>query len=191
MSDNKLPEGVEVLDYNKMSEGERFAHHSADLWFHLQQLKRRMRLQFLKDIQRMTAEGATVKAMYDRLVLHERQRRTMRDLHNMATDNQTAVAEIFNYLQLIEDCDELGIPQEYKEHCLYVRPLTAEEISAAEAKQKEFEEIMARVDEENPEEAAARAKTREWLKSKEHDEFVAKLDAERIKKLEEEFASVA
>ena len=190
MSDNKLPEGVEVLDYNKMSEGERFAHHSADLWFHLQQLKRRMRLQFLKDIQRMTAEGATVKAMYDRLVLHERQRRTMRDLHNMATDNQAA-AEIFTYLKLIEDCDELGIPQEYKEHCLYVRPLTAEEISAAEAEQKEFEEIMAREDEKNPEEAATRAKTREWLKSKEHDEFVAKLDTERIEKLEEEFASVA
>jgi len=60
----------------------------------------------------MTAEGATVKAMYDRLVLHERQRRTMRDLHNMATDNQAA-AEIFTYLKLIEDCDELGIPQEY------------------------------------------------------------------------------
>ena len=33
----------------------------ADLWFHLQQLKKKMRLQFLKDIQRMTAEGATVK----------------------------------------------------------------------------------------------------------------------------------
>lgn len=190
MSGDKLPEGVGILDYNKMSEGERFAHHSADLWFHLQKLKHKMRLQFLKDIQRMTAEGATVKAMYDRLVLHERQRRTMRDLHNMATDNQAA-AEIFTYLKLIEDCDELGIPQEYKEHCLYVRPFTAEEISAAEAKQKEFEEIMAREDEENPEEAAARAKTREWLKSKEHDEFVAKLDAERIKKLEEEFASVA
>ena len=188
MSGDKLPEGVEVLDYNKMSEGERFAHHSADLWFHLQQLKRRMRLQFLKDIQRMTAEGATVKAMYDRLVLHERQRRTMRDLHNMATDNQTAVAEIFNYLQLIEDCDELGIPQEYKDHCLYVRPLTTEEISAAEAKQKKFEEIMRARD---PEEAAARAKTKEWLESKEHDEFVAKLDAEQIEKLEKEFANVA
>ena len=184
MSGDKLPEGVEILDYNKMSEGERFAHQSADLWFHLQQLKKKMRLQFLKDIQRMTAEGATVKAMYDRLVLHERQRRTMRDLHNMATDNQMA-ARIFTYLKLIEDCDELGIPREYKEHCLYVRPLTAEEISAAEAEQKKFEEIMAR---EDPEEAAAaRAETREWLKSKEHEEFVAKLNAE----LEEEFASVA
>jgi hypothetical protein len=190
MSDDKLPEGVEILDYDKMSEGERFAHHSANLWFHLQEVKRKMRLQFLKDIQRMTAEGATVKAMYDRLVLHERQRRTMRDLHNMATDNQMA-AEIFTYFKLIEDCDELRIPQEYKEHCLYVRPLTAEEISAAEAKQKKFEEIMAGNDEENPEEAAARAKTREWLKSKEHDEFVAKLDAEKIDKLEKEFTSLA
>ena len=92
MSGDKLPEGVEILDYNKMSEGERFAHHSADLFFHLQKLKHKMRLQFLKDIQRMTAEGATVKAMYDRLVLHERQRRTMRDLHNMATDNQAAAS---------------------------------------------------------------------------------------------------
>jgi hypothetical protein len=47
---------------------------------------------------------------------------------------------------------------------------------------------MAREDSKNPEKAAARE---EWLKSKEHDEFVAKLKAEEIKKLEQEFASVA
>ena len=35
MSGDKLPEGVEILDYDKMSEGERFAHHSADLWLRI------------------------------------------------------------------------------------------------------------------------------------------------------------
>jgi len=133
---------------NGYDDGMRFA----DLWFHLQELKKKMRLQFLQDIKKMIADGASTEELLDRLLKHERARRTTRDLHNMATHNEAAAA-IFTYDYLIELCDEYGVPAEYKEHCLFVRPLTPDEVSATEDRRKEFEEVSAGWDEKEREEA--------------------------------------
>ena len=143
MSGDKLPEGVEILDYNKMSEGERFAHHSADLWFHLQKLKRQLRLKLVDDLVRMKADNATDDELIERIQNHHNTRTLMRDLHNVVTENDCAMAPVSrhsSYCRLIDWCDRAGVPAEYVEHLLWLRPLTSEEVAEHEAEEKRMHE---------------------------------------------------
>src|SRR5262249_16432722 len=109
----------------------------ADLWFHLQELKKKMRRQFIEDFKTMISKNASTEELLDRLLKHERARRTTRDAHNVATENTAAEP---TYWQLVRDLEDYGIPPEYKAHVLFCRPLTPEE-------QAEIENWQAMLDE--------------------------------------------
>ena len=101
-----------------------WADDCAALWFHLQELKKKMRRQFIEDFKTMISKNASTEELLDRLLKHERARRTTRDAHNVATENTAAEP---TYWQLVRDLDDYGIPPEYKAHVLFCRPLTPEE----------------------------------------------------------------
>jgi hypothetical protein len=67
----------------------------------------------------------------------------MRDLHNVVTENDCAMAPVSrhsSYCRLIDWCDRAGVPAEYVEHLLWLRPLTSEEVAEYEAEEKRMHE---------------------------------------------------
>ena len=60
-----------------------WADDCAALWFHLQELKKKMRRQFIEDFKTMISKNASTEELLDRLLKHERARRTTRDAHNV------------------------------------------------------------------------------------------------------------
>ena len=104
----------------------------------------------------------------------------MRDAYNDATIVEPKNPyNIPTYQWTIKRLDDLGIPPEYRDHVLFLRPMTAEEASELERVRKMLADARADCTEE---------------KKKEIDEFSAFKalhSAEEIKALEKEFARVA
>ena len=122
-----------------------WADDCAALWFHLQELKKKMRRQFIEDFKTMISKNASTEELLDRLLKHERARRTTRDAHNVATENTAAEP---TYWQLVRDLDDYGIPPEYKAHVLFCRPLTPEEQAEIENWQALLDEGLSEHDKE-------------------------------------------
>jgi hypothetical protein len=89
----------------------------AHLYFYLQDYKKKLRLQFLQDIEKMKTEGADTDALVARLRKHERSVRTMRFAFDEVAGNDKP-----NFNSLVEDCDRYGI-NEFKQRLLYVREI--------------------------------------------------------------------
>jgi len=89
------------------------------LYHHLQTLKKQLRLQLVDDLVRMKTSGAPDDELLERIQEHHHTRRVMRDLYNIATDNEMAWGPPLphSYYRLMNWCDGAGVPLEYKEHC--------------------------------------------------------------------------
>jgi len=127
-----------------MTKGQsRWIDDRSGLYFHLQKLKRLLRLKLVDDLVRMKAENATDDELIERIQNHHNTRTLMRDLHNVVTENDCAMAPVsrhLSYCRLIGWCDRAGVPAEYVEHLLWLRPLTSEEVAEHEAEEKRMHE---------------------------------------------------
>src|SRR5262249_46154956 len=127
-----------------MTKGQsRWIDDTSGLYFHLQKLKRQLRLKLVDDLVRMRAENATDDELIKRIQNHHHTRTLMRDLHNVVTENDCAIAPVSrhsSYCRLIGSCDRAGVPAEYVEHLLWLRPLTSEEVAEHEAEEKRMHE---------------------------------------------------
>ena len=92
--------------------------YTSELYFWMQGYKKELRLQFLEDIKRMMAEGASTDELMARLVKHERARRTMRDGYDEVGNNGCRPRWDLDILS--ELCDEYGIGK-FKEALLYTK----------------------------------------------------------------------
>jgi|SRR6516165_5616190 len=116
------------------------------IYEHLQGLKRQLRLKLVDDLVRMKAEKATDDEILERIENHHNTRRLMRDLHNVVTENDCAMAPVSrnaSYVRLVEWASrpDVGVPREYIEHLLWLQPLTSEEVAEHEAEEKRMHEV--------------------------------------------------
>ena len=78
-----------------MTKGQsRWIDDTSGLYFHLQKLKRQLRLKLVDDLVRMKAENATDDELIERIQNHHNTRTLMRDLHNVVTENDCAMAPV-------------------------------------------------------------------------------------------------
>jgi hypothetical protein len=115
---------------------EQWRYH--ELRCHYQSLKKKLRLQLVDDLVELKANKATDEQLLKRIEEHHYTRSLARDLLNEATFNRCAMPSVssysFHYLQLIEWSKRpgSGIPADYLEHVLWVRPLFDEDTKAEE-----------------------------------------------------------
>lgn len=112
MSDKVV--NLEAYKYELEMEGYEVAY----LYFYMQDYKKKLRLQFLQDIEKMKTEGADPEELVSRLIRHERSVKTMRFAFDEVAGN-----EKLSFSTLVELCDEYGL-NEFKERLLHVRPKT-------------------------------------------------------------------
>ena len=88
----------------------------ANLFFYQQRYKKKLRLQFLQDIEKMKTEGASVEDLLSHLRRHERTVRTLRSAYDEVAGNIKP-----SFRTILKLCDEYGL-SEFKERLLLCVP---------------------------------------------------------------------